>query len=246
MAKAGSVVADVLLKLKETAQPGITTAALNQVALDMTETAGAQALFKGVRNPYARRPFPGAICASINDQLVHGIPSEKVVLADGDILSVDFGIRLDGYCADAAVTMGIGTVSPHKQRLMDVTRAVLDISIQMAKPGVRWSTIASKMQRYAEKAGYSVVRDFVGHGIGARMHEDPKVPNFVSTELLREDILLKEGMTLAIEPMINEGSYQVKTLPDGWTVVTQDGKCAAHYEHTIAIVKNGCNVLTLK
>jgi methionyl aminopeptidase len=245
MRRAGAVVANVLSKLKEVAEPEMTTARLDDIALQMTVDAGAEALFKGVRSPMSNTPFPGAICASINEQVVHGIPSENTRLRDGDILSVDFGVRLNGYCGDAAVTIAVGDVSEDKRKLMDVTKHVLDIAIKQSKPSVRWSQIAAEMQQYAESAGFSVVRDFVGHGIGREMHEEPKVPNFVSNELLADDIALTEGMVLAVEPMINAGSTAVRTLKNGWTVVTRDGKCSAHFEHTIVILEDGCEVLTL-
>jgi methionyl aminopeptidase len=244
--KAGVVVADVLSKLKEVAEPGVTTGWLDSVASQITTEAGAVALFKGVRSPYARVPFPACVCASINEQVVHGIPSEAVVLKNGDILSIDFGARLDGYCGDAAVTVAVGEIYEDKRKLIDATKHVLDIAIAQAKPGVKWSRIAAEMQDYAESAGFSVVKDFVGHGIGKKMHEEPRVPNFVSDELLRCDIILTEGMVLAVEPMINAGTSDVRTLKDGWVVVTKDGKCSAHFEHTIAIVKDGCEVLTVK
>jgi len=244
--KAGVVVADVLLKLQKVAEPGVTTAWLDSVASQITAEAGAVALFKGVCSPYARVPFPACVCASINEQVVHGIPSETVMLKDGDVLSIDFGARLDGYCGDAAVTVAVGQISEDKRKLIDVTKHVLDIAIARAKPGVKWSRIAAEMQGYAESAGFSVVKDFVGHGIGKKMHEEPRVPNFVSDELLRCDIILTEGMVLAVEPMINAGTSDVRTLKDGWVVVTKDGKYSAHFEHTIAIVKNGCEVLTVK
>lgn len=246
MRKAGAVVADVLLKLQEVAKPGVTTGWLDGIASQITADVGAMALFKGVRSPYARVPFPSAICASVNEQVVHGIPSEAVVLKDGDILSIDFGVKVDGYCGDAAVTVAIGEVSEDKRKLIDVTKHVLDIAIAQAKPAVRWSRIAAEMQDYAESAGFSVVKDFVGHGIGKKMHEEPRVPNFVSDELLSCDIILAEGMVLAVEPMINAGTSDVRTLKDGWVVATKDGKCSAHFEHTIAIVKDGCEVLTVK
>ena len=244
MRKAGAVVAKVLLKLKEIAEPGISTLDLDNIASQMTIDAGAEALFKGVCTPVSKIPFPGVICASINEQVVHGIPSENEILKDGDILSIDFGVRLDGYCGDAAVTVPIGQVSNSKRRLMDVTKHVLEIAIEKSAPNVKWSQVAAQMQQYAESAGFSVVKDFVGHGIGRKMHEDPRVPNFVSNDLLVNDILLTEGMVLAVEPMINAGSSSVKTLRNGWTVVTRDKKCSAHFEHTIAIVEDGCEVLT--
>jgi methionyl aminopeptidase len=244
MRRAGAVVADVLSELQKAAKPGVTTGRLDAMAMRLTVEAGAEALFKGVRHPQGKRPFPGAICASINEQVVHGIPSEDTILRGGDILSIDFGVRLNGYCGDAAITVPIGEISAENRRLMDVTEGVLNMAIEQAKPGMRWSTIAGAMQQYAESAGFSVVRDFVGHGIGTKMHEDPKVPNFVNDELLMDDIILTEGMILAVEPMINAGSYTVRTLANGWTVVTKDGRCSAHFEHTIAIVKGGCEVLT--
>jgi len=243
--KAGAVVADVLLKLQEVAKPGVTTGELDKLSIEMAKAVGAATLFKGVESPYAKRPFPGAICASVNEQVVHGIPSSKVVLNDGDILSVDFGVKLNGYCGDSAVTMPIGNVSDENQKLMDVTKRLLDIAIEKSAPGIKWSEIAGEMSGYAKKNGFSVVEDFVGHGIGTEMHEDPKVPNFVNRELLRDDILLREGLVLAVEPMVNVGGKAVRMLRDGWTVVTKDKKCSAHFEHTIAIVKSGCEVLTL-
>jgi methionyl aminopeptidase len=176
--------------------------------------------------------------------VVHGIPSERVILREGDILSIDFGAKLAGYCGDAAVTVAVGPIHAIRQKLMDVTRQLLDIAIERMTPGIRWSQIAGEMETCARKAGFSVVRDFVGHGIGTEMHEDPKVPNFVSDDLLRNDILLKEGMVLAVEPMVNMGRSSVRTLSDGWTVVTRDKKCSAHFEHTIAVVAGGCEVLT--
>lgn len=244
MRRAGAVVARVLSKLEEVAKAGQTTAELDELALEMAAQAGAEALFKGVRSPQARKPFPGAICASINDEVVHGIPSRAAVLRDGDVLSVDFGVKLDGYCGDSALTIPVGQISDEKRRLLETTRGTLDIAVAEAKPGVRWSQIARQMQRHAESAGFSVVRDFVGHGIGTQMHEEPKVPNFVSNDLLADDIYLAEGMILAVEPMVNAGKCGVRTLGNGWTVVTKDGKCSAHFEHTIAIVKGGCEVLT--
>ena len=246
MRNAGGVVANVLSQLNEIAEPGVSTGHLDRIAQQITAQAGADSLFKGVVASNPRNPFPGAICASINEQVVHGIPLDNVLLKNGDILSIDFGARLDGYCADAAITVPIGDVSAINRRLVDVTKEVLRIAIENAGPGVKWSKVAAKMQKYAESAGFSVVRDLVGHGIGTKMHEEPQVPNFVSAELLKNDILLTEGMVMAVEPMINLGSASIRTLKDGWTVVTKDGKCSAHFEHTIAIVKNGCEVLTAK
>ncbi len=244
MRQAGRVVAAVLSKLEEVAKPGVTTADLDALAIEMAQAAGAATLFKGVRSPHARQPFPGAICASVNNEVVHGIPSQQMVLQDGDIISVDFGVRLDGYCGDSALTIPVGQISAERQRLLDVTQHVLQIALDHARPRIRWSQIATKMQQYAEEAGFGVVRDFVGHGIGTQMHEEPKVPNFVSRELLADDIVLAEGMVLAIEPMVNAGTASVRTLSNGWTVVTADGMDSAHFEHTVAITADGCEALT--
>jgi methionyl aminopeptidase len=244
--RAGAIVADVLSKLQEQVRPGISTGELDEISSEMAESAGAVPLFRGVKGPYSKKAFPGSICASINEQVVHGIPSRKVTIKAGDMLSIDFGVKVDGYCGDAAVTVGIGEVSEDRQKLMDVTKKLLDTAISRVAPGVKWSEIAGEMESCAASAGFSVVKDFVGHGIGTEMHEDPKVPNFVSKELRRNDIILKEGMVLAIEPMVNMGTSDVRTLKDGWVVVTKDGKCSAHFEHTVAVVKSGCEVLTLR
>ncbi|MFH1616518.1 MAG: type I methionyl aminopeptidase [Planctomycetota bacterium] len=244
LSKAGAVVAEVLCELRESARAGMTTAELNRIAERSSARAGVEALFKGVKNPTARKKFPGTICTSINEEVVHGIPSEKVVLKPGDVVSIDYGVRLNGYCGDSAITFGIGCLEDTKQRLIEATRRMLDIAIERIRPGLKWSRIAGEMQAFVESAGFSVVRDFVGHGIGTEMWEDPKIPNFVSAELLANDIVLQEGMILAIEPMVNIGVSDVRTLQDGWTVVTVDKKCSAHFEHTIAVVKDGCEVLT--
>jgi methionyl aminopeptidase len=243
---AGAIVADVLSKLQEMTKPGVTTGELDAVALDITAQAGAEALFKGVRSPHARTPFSGAICASINEEVVHGIPSADVVLKEGDVLSIDFGVRLAGYCGDAAVTVAVGEISQGRRRLVDTTREVLELAIANCAPSVKWSYVAGKMQEYIESAGFSVVKDFVGHGIGREMHEEPRVPNFVSSDLLANDFVLERGMILAVEPMVNEGGDDVRTLRNGWTVVTRDSRCSAHFEHTIAIVDEGCEILTRK
>jgi len=244
--RAGAVVADVLSKLQEQVRPGISTGELDELSSGMADAAGAVPLFRGVKGPYSKKAFPGSICASINEQVVHGIPSREVTVKQGDLLSIDFGVKVDGYCGDAAVTLGVGQVSTSRQKLIDVTKRLLDIAISRMAPGVKWSEIAGEMESCADQAGFSVVKDFVGHGIGTEMHEDPKVPNFVSKELMRNDIILKEGMVLAIEPMVNMGSSNVRTLRDGWVVVTKDGKCSAHFEHTVAVVKDGCEVLTVR
>jgi methionyl aminopeptidase len=246
MRKAGRVVVEVLSQLEKAALPDVNTAQLDSLAKQIAARAGAENLFYGVKTPVSRRPFPGAICASINEQVVHGIPSASAVLREGDILSIDYGARLSGFCADAAVTVGIGKISELNRRLLEVTKGALDIAIAEARPNVMWSSIAGKMQRFVESAGFSVVRDLVGHGIGQQMHEEPQVPNYVSNGLLENDFTLAEGLVLAVEPMINVGTSAIRTLKDGWTIVTKDGKCSAHFEHTIVITKGGCEVLTAR
>ena len=175
--------------------------------------------------------------------MVHGIPGERVV-EEGDLVSVDFGVRIDGWCGDSATTIMVGKVRPKWRKLCEVTERVLEIAIEQIRPGKKWSHVARRMQDYAERLGMSVIKNFVGHGIGKELHEDPKVPNYVSPELERHDIELVPGMVLAIEPMCCLGADRVKTLDDGWTVATADNKPAAHYEHTVAITDDGCEVLT--
>lgn len=244
MRRAGRVVHGVLARLREMARPGITTADLNKVAEEMIAQAGGEALFRGVQSKQAKFPFPAALCTSVNDEVVHGIPSARR-LVEGDVVSVDCGVRLDGYCGDSATTIAIGTVSPEVQKLLDVTTQTLEIAIREIRPRRWWSEIAEKMQKHVESRGFSVVREFVGHGIGREMHEEPKIPNYVDPKERKQDFLLLEGMTLAVEPMVNMGTEQVhygdKT---GWPVVTKDGKYAAHFEHTVAVTARGADVLT--
>jgi len=243
MRAAGKVVARVLRQLQAQAAPGMTTAELARISDDIIAEAQGMALFKGVKNPHARFDFPASICASVNEEVVHGVPGEKK-LCTGDIISVDCGVKLDGYCGDSAITIRIGTLEPAVEELLKVTQEVLDIAVHNAKPGKKWSEIAGLMQDHAQKAGFGVVREYVGHGIGRQMHEDPKLPNFVSDELLNNDLLLRKGMVLAVEPMVNLGTHRTRVLKDGWTVVTADGKPAAHFEHTLAITESGVDVLT--
>lgn len=244
MRKAGRIVWKVLNELEKLIRPGITTAELNRIAEGLIRKLGASPLFKGVPNPRAGYPFPACICTSIDDQIVHGIPRDDIVLQEGQIISIDCGVRLDGYCGDAACTYPVGKVSDEKQKLIDVTKRTLELAIENIRPGIRWSRIAAKMQSFVERSGFSVVTEFVGHGIGRQMHEEPKVPNYVSAELLRNDIILQPGMVLAIEPMVNAGTAATRYGADGWTVLTADGKPSAHFEHTVAVTDRGASVLT--
>lgn len=244
MYTAGQLVREVLDRLGEIIAPGITTEDLDSEAQRLAELRGAACLFKGVPGRGKAGPFPGAICASINDEVVHGIPRGDRAIRDGDIVSVDFGIRREGWCGDAARTFCVGAVDGATRKLVGATKRALDMSIEKARPGRRWSEIAGAMQAFLNKEGFSVVEEFVGHGIGEEMHEDPKVPNYVSPELKRRDIELRPGLVLAVEPMVNLGSKHVKMGSDGWVVLTTDGKPSAHWEHTIAIVDDGVRVLT--
>ncbi len=244
MRAAGRVVYRALQRAREVARVGMTTAELDRLVYESYTAAGAQGLFKWYPTGEAGRGFPGNTCISINDEVVHGIPGDRVI-QDGDIVSVDCGVRLGGYCGDSATTVLVGNVKPDVVRLCQVTQEALAIAVREIRPGRRWTDVAAQMQEYVEKNGCSCVREFVGHGIGTSMHEDPKVPNFVSKDFLRRgDFYLQPGMTIAVEPMVILGKPDVRLLNDGWTVVTEDGAPAAHYEHTIAVTPTGSDVLT--
>lgn len=234
IARACRIVAQVLKELKEIVKPGITTREIEEFVDRTLAEKGAIAAFRGYRN------YPSSVCTSVNDQVVHGIPS-NLRLKEGDILSVDLGVYLDGFYGDGAITLPVGKISISAERLLRVTEEALYKGIEKARPGNRVSDISSAIQRYVESHGYSVVRTFVGHGIGRSLHEEPQVPNYGSPG---HGPRLREGMTLAIEPMVNEGTHEVKILDDGWTAVTADGGLSAHYEHTVAITKNGAWILT--
>ncbi len=235
MRSAGKVVADTLAMIQKVIKPGITTAEIDKLAEEFILAQGAIPSFKGYGG------FPGSICASVNDVVIHGIPNDTV-LVEGDIISVDCGAILNGYHGDAARTFPVGNISKEAQHLIDVTKESFFKGIEKAVVGNRLTDISAAIQKYAESFGYSVVRDFVGHGIGTSMHEDPQVPNYGTAG---KGPKLVHGVVLAIEPMINMGNYKVKIKPDGWTVVTSDGKLSAHYENTIAITNEGVEILTL-
>lgn len=243
MRAAGRIVHQVLQRCREVCKPGVTTRELDEEAYRTFTRLGARGLFKNYPTYKPGEGFPSNTCISVNEEVVHGIAGDRVI-RDGDIVGVDCGVMLDGWCGDSATTILVGDVKPEVRRLCEATEHVLRIAIENIRPGRRWSQIARLMQNYAETQGYGVVRDFVGHGIGSKMHEEPKVPNFVSRELLSDDILLREGVVLAIEPMCNLGTKDVVTLSDGWTVITADRKPSAHYEHTVAVTSTGADVLT--
>lgn len=244
MRVAGRLVYEVLCEIEAHTSPGTTTAELDAIAERMIREAGAVALFKGVENPQARHPFPASICSSVNEEVVHGVPGERP-LVEGDIVSIDCGVRLNGYCGDSARTIAVGRPSRLAQRLMDATRKALEIAIREVRPRVRWSVIARQMQEHIESRGFGVVREFVGHGIGRQMHEEPKIPNYVERGTREGDFELAPGMTLAIEPMVTAGNPAVEFRDrDRWSVVTKDRSLAAHFEHAVAVTDKGALVLT--
>lgn len=235
MAIAGRVTAGAHQVVREAIVPGISTGELDRLVEEFFQKEGAIPAFKGYKG------FPASICSSLNHQVVHGIPSNEVILRKGDILSVDIGAIVDGYVGDAAATYPVGEVSAEAERLISVTERALHEGIAQAVEGNRLTDISAAIQRWVEDNGFSVIRDFVGHGIGQEMHEDPQIPNFGPPGYGPR---LTPGMVLAIEPMVNVGKYHVKILEDGWTVVTADGKLSAHFEHTVAITPRGPRILT--
>ena len=243
MRKAGRVVQRVHQLCREMTKPGVTTKEIDDAAGQLIADSGAVGTFKNFPTYRPGEGFPANLCISVNEQVVHGIAGSRQI-EDGDVVGVDCGVKLDGWCADAATTILVGNVEPDVRAMCECTQQCLQIAIDNIQPGRRWSYVARLMQEHAEDQGYGVVREFVGHGIGQRMHEEPKVPNFVSRELLRNDIDLVEGLVLAVEPMCTLGTREVQTLHDGWTVVTADRKASAHYEHTLAVTRTGCEILT--
>ena len=235
MRSAGKIVAETLLLVEEKVRPGITTAELDRIAEEFITKHGARPSFKGLYG------FPASLCISVNEQVVHGIPG-GYVLKDGDIISVDCGANINGFHGDAARTFGVGNISEEAEKLINVTKESFFRGIEYAKVGNRLTDISHEIQSYVEASGFSVVRDFVGHGIGRVVHEDPDIPNYGRPG---RGPKLVEGMALAIEPMVNVGNYKVKTLKDDWTVVTSDGSLSAHYENTIVILPDGPEILTL-
>ena len=234
MRHSGLIVAEILEEIRGAAKPGVRTQELNELAESLLDKQGALSAFKGYRG------YPAALCTSVNEQVVHGIPSERT-LQEGDILSVDFGVIYEDYYGDAAITLPIGRISAEAEELLRVTEEALYLAIDQARPDHRLQDISAAIQKHVESHGLSVVRDFVGHGIGRKMHELPQIPNFgVPGRGLR----LKPGMVLAIEPMINAGGYEVVILEDGWTAVTKDKSLSAHFEHSVAVTENGPYILS--
>ncbi|MEN6488525.1 MAG: type I methionyl aminopeptidase [Smithella sp.] len=228
------IVAEVLNKLRDKVKPGVATKELDRFAEEIALKRGAKPAFKGYRG------YPYSLCTSVNEEVVHGMPSERM-LKEGDIISLDFGVFYKGFFGDAAITLPVGKIAGSAQKLIEVTEQSLYAGIEQAKEGNRLGDISSSVQQIVEAPGFSVVRDFVGHGIGRNLHEDPQIPNYGKKG---RGIELKSGMILAIEPMVNQGDYKVIILKDGWTVVTEDGKLSAHFEHSVAITENGPDILS--
>lgn len=245
MRDAGRIVAQALDKVRQSVKPGVTTGELNRLVAEHFDSVSAVPLFKGVPSSMKGKPsFPAVVCASVNEQVVHGVPGSRV-LKEGDVISIDTGCRLNGWCGDSAYTFAVGNISAEKQRLLDVTRETLAIAIETMKTAKTWSVVAHEMEIYVRRHGMSVIEQFVGHGIGQTMHEEPQVPNYVSESLRKQDFLLEPGLVLAIEPMVALGTKNVRVLPDGWTVETTDRRAAAHFEHTVAMTSDGPRILTL-
>lgn len=235
MAAACKIVAETHQALKGIIKPGITTKELDLYAEELITSKGGTPVFKGYRG------YPSSICTSVNNQVVHGIPSASTYLKEGDIISIDLGVKCNGLIGDAAVTFPVGRISERADRLIRVTEESLRMGIAKAKSGNKVSDISAEIQKYVESKGFSVVRAFVGHGLGRELHEEPQIPNYVVS---RSDYVLKKGLAIAIEPMVNEGGYEVNILKDGWTAVTADGSLSAHFEHTVIVGDTGPEVLT--
>lgn len=236
MRRSGEVLHSVLEALRVAVAPGMTTMDLENVAAGKIDEAGAVSAFKGYHD------YPCVLCTSINDEVVHGIPSAKRVLNEGDVVSIDCGVVIDGYYSDSAITLPVGAISDSAKSLLEATEQSLEAAIGVVKPGATLGDVGAAVQKVAESAGFSVVRDFVGHGIGRQMHEEPQIPNFGQPG---QGMKLREGMVLAIEPMVNAGKPSVRVLKDGWTAVTVDGSLSAHFEHTVAVRAEGAEVLTV-
>jgi len=234
MREAGRIVAEVLELMRVSVEPGVTTAELDALAYDVIVKAKAIPSFKGYRG------YPASICASVNEEIVHGIPGDRV-LNEGDIISIDVGTIYRGFQGDAAITLGVGEITPEAQRLLQVTQQALEIGIERAQAGNHLGDISWAIQNYVENSGMSVVREYTGHGIGRKMHEDPQVFNFGQPG---QGLMLRTGMTIALEPMVNLGDWRTKVLEDGWTVVTMDGTLSAHFEHTVAVMDGEAHILT--
>ena len=239
MRTANLIVAEVLAELRGAVRPGVTTAELDERAEGLTRARGARPAFKGY--VVAGRTFPRSVCVSINEEVVHGIPSPERVLREGDIVGLDFGVQYRDFFGDSAITVAVGAIDAESQRLMQATEEALWAGIEQVRIGKRIGDVSAAIQERVERDGFGIVRDFVGHGIGRRLHEEPQVPNYGTRD---RGVRLREGMVLAIEPMVNAGTHEVRVADDGWTAVTNDGRRSAHFEHSVAVTGNGPYVLS--
>lgn len=242
MRRAGKVVADIHHLMRDLIKPGVDTMTLEEAACELTVKEGAVGAFKGYKVYGIKTPFPSCLCTSINEEIVHGIPDSSRVLQEGDILSIDYGAIVDGYYGDAACTYPVGSISDDRQKLLDVTLEALHIGMKAVRPGATIGDIGNAIEKYViDEHGYGLVRDYCGHGIGTKLHEAPQVPNYGRAG---SGVMIKQGMTFCIEPMVMIGDENVRTLKNGWTVVTADGSDAAHFEHTLHVTEDGVEVLT--
>jgi methionyl aminopeptidase len=242
MRQSGLLVSRILQQLAEMVEDGVSTYDLEKAADKMIRDAGARPAFKGYYVPAAGSKYPYVLCTSVNDEIVHGMPSPKRLLKKGDVVSIDTGVELSGYFGDSAVTVPVGEVGESTKRLLAVTQEALDLAIDRVRPGNRLFDVCGTVERHVVANGFSIVREYVGHGIGTQLHEEPQIPNYVDRK--NENPRLKEGMVLAIEPMVNAGRPDTRVQPDGWTAVTKDGSFSAHFEHCVAVTSNGPWVLT--
>jgi len=240
MRRAGKALAEIMREIEKEIRPGIDTLQLDKLAEELVLRCGGKPAFKGYGDP--KNAFPATICASLNDEVVHGIPDERVVLSDGDILKIDIGLELEGYFADMARTFAVGKISEQAQKLIEATEKSFWKGVKNLREGAMLSTYSKAVEEYVASHNFSVVRNLVGHGIGTHLHEEPQIPNYYESAF--RDIELKAGMTLALEPMVNEGEFKTTLGSDGWVFKTADGKLSAHYENTIAITRDGIEVLT--
>jgi methionyl aminopeptidase len=243
MRDAGKIVAEALAMCREMAKPGVRTIEIDKAVEALFTRHNARPLFKGYSVQSIKVPFPAATCISLNEQVVHGIPGPREI-RDGDLVKIDTACKLEGWCADAAITVMVGNVRPERRRLVEAGQQVLKIAIEEMGRRRYWSEVAGQMQRYAESTGFSVVKNYVGHGIGRTMHENPQVPNFVNREMKKQDFRLEEGLVLAVEPMLNMGRGDIRVMSDHWTVVTCDAMPSVHVEHTLALTRNGVEIVT--
>ena len=244
MRKAGALVGNTLELVALAVRPGVSTGDLNEIAAKSIRDGGGKAAFLGYRHPSGGKPFTGVLCISVNEEIVHGIPRLDRYLSEGDIVSLDCGALVDGFYGDSARTVAVGAVSVAAQRLLEATKRSLEAGIEMCRSGHRLRDLSGAVEAVILSEGFSAVRDFVGHGIGRRLHEDPQVPNYAMTGGA-SGYLFREGLVLAIEPMVNAGSCETETLADGWTVVTKDRSLSAHFEHTVAVTSEGPQIMTL-